>query len=80
MIEILSPGQSQTKVFKKIAHALVYGTQLAWVIDPAEECVVSHTPDSPAALHEAPDAKLPVPMFASDFQLTVGELVSWLYE
>ncbi|MEL6603526.1 MAG: Uma2 family endonuclease [Cyanobacteria bacterium J06614_10] len=80
MIEILSPGQSQMKVFKKIAHALAHGTQLAWLIDPTEECVVGYTPDSPAALYEEPDARLPAPAFASDFQLTVGELVAWLYE
>ena len=80
MIEILSSGQSQMKVFKKIAHALTHGTQLAWLIDPAEECVVGYTPDLPAVLYEESDAQLPVPAFAVDFQLTIGELVGWLYE
>lgn len=80
MIEILSPGQSQMKVFKKITYALTYSTQLAWLIDPNEECVVGYTPDAPAALYEEPDAQLPVPAFAADFRLTVGELVAWLYE
>jgi len=80
MIEILSPGQSQMKVFKKITYALTHGTQLAWLIDPAEECVVGYTPDLPAVLYEESDAQLPVPTFAADFQLTVGELVGWLYE
>lgn len=80
MIEILSPRQSQMKVFKKIAYALANGTQLAWLIDPAEECVVGYTTDLRSILYEAPDAQLPVPEFAADFQLTVGELVAWLYE
>ena len=80
MIEILSPGQSQTKLVKKIMHALAHGTQMGWLIDPAEECVLAYTPDSRTMLYEAPDAQLPVPAFATTFQLTVGELVAWLYE
>jgi Uma2 family endonuclease len=80
MIEILSPGQSQTKVVKKILHALEHGTQMGWLIDPAEECVFSYTPDLRTVLYEEPTAQLPVPEFASDFSLTVGELVAWLYE
>ncbi|PZO11622.1 MAG: hypothetical protein DCF25_19000 [Leptolyngbya foveolarum] len=78
MIEILSPGQSQTKVVKKIMYALTNGTQLAWLIDPAEECVFSYMPDLRTVLYESSDAQLPVPGFATDFQLTVGELVGWL--
>jgi len=80
IIEILSPGQSQTKVVKKIFHALEHGTQLGWLIDPEEECVFSYTPDLKTVLHEESDATLPVPEFATDFCLTVGELVAWLYE
>ncbi len=80
MIEILSPGQSPIKIFRKIAHALAHGTQLAWLVDPAEECVVGYTPDLRVVLYEASDAQLPVPEFAANFQLTVGELVAWLYE
>ena len=80
MIEILSPGQSQTKLVKKIMHALAHGTQMSWLIDPAEECVFGYTPDLRTVLYEAPDAQLPVPPFAAAFQLTVGELVAWLYE
>ncbi|MEO1389692.1 MAG: Uma2 family endonuclease [Cyanobacteria bacterium J06634_6] len=79
MIEILLPGQSQTKVVRKIMYALAHGTQMGWLIDPDEECVFSYTPDLRTALHEASDAQLPVPEFAIAFQLTVGELVAWLY-
>ncbi len=79
MIEVLLQGQSQTKVVKKILHALEHGTQIGWLIDPAEDCVFSYTPDLRSLLYEEPDAVLPVPAFATDFQLTVGELVAWLY-
>ncbi len=79
IIEILSPGQSQTKVVKKIMHALAHGTQLGWLVDPEEECVFCYTPDLRAVLYEAPDVQLPVTEFATAFQLTVGELVAWLY-
>ncbi len=80
MIEILSKGQSQTKVVKKILHALEHGTQIGWLIDPAEDCVFGYTPDLRTVLYEEPDIQLPVPAFATDFKLTVGELIAWLYE
>ncbi|MEM8503161.1 MAG: Uma2 family endonuclease [Cyanobacteria bacterium P01_D01_bin.1] len=37
MIEILSPKQSQTRVVKKILHALENGTQLSWLVD--RDCI-----------------------------------------
>ena len=80
MIEILSPEQSQTKVVRKIMRSLEHGSQIGWLIDPEEECVFSYMPDLKTALHEKSDERLPVPEFATDFHLTVGELVSWLYE
>lgn len=80
IIEILSAGQSQTKVVKKILHALEHGTQMGWLIDPAEDCVFVYTPDLRSLLYEEPAQQLPVPDFARDFELTVGELVAWLYE
>lgn len=79
-IEILSAGQSQTKVVRKILHALEHGSQMEWLIDPAEECVFGYTPDLRMVLYEESGATLPVPEFATDFCLTVGELVAWLYE
>ena len=80
MIEILSEGQSQTKVVRKIFHALAHGTQLGWLIDPVEDCVFSYTPDLRTVLYEQPQQRLPVPDFAKDFQLTVGQLIAWLTE
>ncbi|MEO0377494.1 MAG: Uma2 family endonuclease, partial [Cyanobacteria bacterium P01_A01_bin.17] len=80
MIEILSPKQSQTRVVKKILHALEHGTQLGWLVDPIEDCVFSYRPNLPTVPYDQPSVQLPVPEFATDFRLTVGELVSWLYE
>ena len=80
MIEILSQKQSQTKVVKKIMHALAHGTQMGWLIDPEEECVIVYTPDMRAILYEDAETQLPVPEFAAELSLTVGELVAWLYE
>ena len=36
VIEILSPDQSTTKVIKNILHCLDNGTEVGWLIDPAE--------------------------------------------
>lgn len=80
MIEILSLGQNQTKVVEKILYALEHGTKMGWLIDPSEECVFVYTADSRVLLYQATDQLLPVPDFAKDLELTVGTLVSWLYE
>ncbi|MBE9064215.1 Uma2 family endonuclease [cf. Phormidesmis sp. LEGE 11477] len=79
MIEILSPKQSPSKLVKKILHAAEYGTQMGWLVDPYEKCVFSYLPDAPTAFYEKSGVRLPVPEFASDFELTVGELFGWLY-
>lgn len=79
IIEILSTEQSQTRVVKKIFHALEHGAQLGWLIDSVEECIFSYTPDLRTVLYEESEQQLPVPGFAKAFSLTVGELVAWLY-
>ena len=77
-IEILSPDQSQTKVTKNILYCLKYETQMGWLIDPEEQSVFVYLPDQPTAFYEEPEAQLPVPEFARDFRLTVGDLFGWL--
>lgn len=79
-IEVLSPGQSQTTVTKKILRCLEHGTQMGWLIDPAEKCVFSYIPDSSPVFSEEAEQLLPVPEFAANFSLTLGALVAWLYE
>ncbi|WP_373541628.1 Uma2 family endonuclease [Chamaesiphon sp.] len=85
-IEILSPDQSQTKVVRNILHCLAHGTKMGWLIDPDEELVFVYLADPQGAkpgnqtisVFEQPDDLLPVPGFAESFQLTVGQLFSWL--
>lgn len=77
-IEILSPGQSQTKVTGNLLHCLRHGTQMGWLIDPAEKSVFIYTPDNiPTLLQNQADV-LPVPPLASPLTLTVGDVFGWL--
>ena len=77
-IEILSPDQSQTKVTKNILHCLQYGTRMGWLIDPAERSVFVYSSDRSTQVFDEEINILPVPEFAKDFQITLGELFGWL--
>ena len=79
-IEILSPDQSQTKVTKNILNCLKYGTQMGWLIDPEEQTVFVYLPKQEPQVFDEPEQQLPVPLFASELQLTVGNLFGWLLE
>lgn len=80
IVEILSPDQSQTKVTKKILFCLQHGTQLGWLIDPAEQTVFVYASEHALQVFdmESPDILLPVPDFATDVHLTVQDIVNWL--
>lgn len=82
IIEILAPKQSQTKIIKKILHCFQYGTQMAWIIDPVEETVFVYFPQQIDQFFDmdAPEELIPVPEFAKELRLTVGELFGWLLE
>ena len=77
-IDIFSPDQSRTKVTKNILHCLKHGAQLGWLIDPKEQSVFVFLPDRPPEIFDEPEAQLLVPDFAKNFNLTLGELFSWL--
>jgi len=77
-IEILSPDQNQTKVTKNILHCLKHGTQMGWLIDPSEQTVFVYRPAQETEVFDEPDAVIPVPSFASELQLTIKDLFSWL--
>ncbi|MBC7972651.1 MAG: Uma2 family endonuclease [Verrucomicrobia bacterium] len=79
-IEILSPDQSPTKVIRNILHCLEHGTHMGWLIDPEEEVVFVYFSDRTMRLFDLAEQLLPMPSFAADLQLTVGELFSWLAE
>ncbi|MBW4444037.1 MAG: Uma2 family endonuclease [Plectolyngbya sp. WJT66-NPBG17] len=77
-IEILSPDQSPTKVIKNILHCIDHQTQMGWLINPEEEVVFIYFSDRTIRFFDIPEQSLPVPSFASNVQLTVGELFGWL--
>jgi len=80
MIEILSPDQSQTKLVKKILFALKNGTQIAWLLDPDDKVIFIYRANQALQIYDRPEQTLPMPDFASDLQLTVENVFSWLSE
>jgi Uma2 family endonuclease len=77
-IEILSPDQSTTKVLKNINHCLAHGTQMGWLIDPADRSVFICMPDRNLQIIDEHSTILPVPEFAGSVQLTVSQLFNWV--
>jgi Uma2 family endonuclease len=77
-IEILSPDQSHTKVTKNILHCLKYGTQIGWLIDPAEKTVFVYRPKQEVEVFDESDSLLPVPSFVSELNLSIESLFAWL--
>ncbi|MEM8641085.1 MAG: Uma2 family endonuclease [Cyanobacteria bacterium P01_G01_bin.54] len=78
-IEILSPGQSHTKVVKKILVCLKQGCQMGWLIDPTERTVFVYHPKQETDIFELSDTVLlPAPEFANEFKLTIQVLFEWL--
>ncbi|MBD1937044.1 Uma2 family endonuclease [Microcoleus sp. FACHB-68] len=80
IIEILSPEQSQTKVTKKIIQCLKFETQMGWLIDPEEKTVFVYRPQQQTEVFDESEQKVPVPSFASELRLSVGDLFRWLLE
>jgi Uma2 family endonuclease len=80
IIEILSPDQSATKVTKKILHSLKHETQMGWLIDPDEQTIFVYQPKQQPEVFDEPEDLLPVASFASELQLTVGDVFGWLLE
>ncbi|PZD75332.1 hypothetical protein C1752_00410 [Acaryochloris thomasi RCC1774] len=77
-IGILSPDQRPTRVINNILFCLNNGTQLGWLIDPAEKTVIIFQPNQqPIALEDQSDI-LPVLSRLGDWPLTIGELFGWL--
>ncbi|PZO21239.1 MAG: hypothetical protein DCF25_05255 [Leptolyngbya foveolarum] len=77
-IEILSPGQSSTRVTSNILHCLNYGATLGWLVDPAEKIVlVYRSEQTPLSLEKAGD-HLIMPTFANPLQLAVQDLFGYL--
>lgn len=80
MIEILSPEQSATKVTKKILRCLNYETQMGWLIDPDEQTIFVYQSGQQIEVFDELEQQIRVPDFASELQLTVGDIFGWLLE
>ncbi|MEG5162809.1 Uma2 family endonuclease [Microcoleus sp. AT3-A2] len=77
-IEILSPGQSQTKVTGNILHCLKNGTKMGWLIDPMVRSILIYPPGKQPEILAKPEELLPVPDWAAELRVTVGDLFGWL--
>ena len=77
-IEILSPNQSQTRVIQNILHCIDHGSEMGWLIDPAEGFVFTYGENKSVNMFGDAQSVLPIPSFAEDFQIKVGELFDWL--
>ena len=75
-IEILSPDQSTTKVLENLLACSKHGTEMGWLLDPAEEAILLVFPDQRTSLLRG-DAVLPT-LPEIDLALTVAEVFSWL--
>ncbi|ODG98873.1 hypothetical protein A4S05_07090 [Nostoc sp. KVJ20] len=76
VIEILYPSQSQTKVTGNILHCLRNGSQLGWLIDPSERCILVYQPNYLPDLLAGQDI-LPV-LEDLNLTLSVDEIFAWL--
>ncbi|MBR8828333.1 MAG: Uma2 family endonuclease [Gomphosphaeria aponina SAG 52.96 = DSM 107014] len=77
-IEILSPGQNQTKVTANILHCLQYGSKLGWLIDPEVKMILVFYPNQQTELFDLPEDVLPVPEIFAELSLTLGDVFGWL--
>jgi Uma2 family endonuclease len=78
VIEILSPDQSTTKVIKNIIHCLECGTEVGWLIDPAEKTIFIYQRDKQVQIIDILELQLLVPTFADSVKLTAEEIFNWL--
>jgi Uma2 family endonuclease len=51
---------------------------MGWLIDPDEESIFVYRNDRTIAVFEQPQDLIPVPDFASNLELTVAQIFSWL--
>jgi Uma2 family endonuclease len=77
-IEILSPDQNPTKVTGNILHCLNHGCAMGWLIDPQERSLLVYPPGKQPQLLQKEQDILPIPDLIKNFQLTLGQLFSWL--
>lgn len=76
MIEILSPNQSSNQVTGNILHALKYGCQLGWLLDPDDRSILVFLPQQQPELRNNYDAL--IGLEGIPLTLTVEQVFGWL--
>jgi len=77
-IEILSPGQSASRVIKKIAFCLNHGTKLGWFLDPDDESVTIFEQNCTPVVKSGNEI-LTVLDVLGNWQFSVNDLFQCLY-
>ncbi len=75
-IEILSPNQNLTKVLGNLLHCSQHGTELGWLLNPAEESILIVLPEQRVQLLTGAQV-LPV-LAGLSLELTAEQVFSWL--
>lgn len=65
-------------MIRNILHCLDNGTEVGWLIDPAEKMILIYQPDRQVQVVDILEAELVVPEFARPIKLTAGEIFNWL--
>ncbi|MCT7954031.1 Uma2 family endonuclease [Laspinema palackyanum] len=77
-IEIWSPDQIVNQMMRRIIFCLNHGTQLVWLVDPEDESVIIFKPNQTPEVKTGDDA-LPALPVLTDWQLSVRDIIGWLY-
>ncbi|WP_299408525.1 Uma2 family endonuclease [Acaryochloris sp. IP29b_bin.148] len=75
-IEILSPEQSSNRVIGNILYCLQQGSQLGWLVDPADRSVLILRSQHEPELFQGKDA--PPVLLGIDLSLSVDTIFGWL--
>ncbi len=75
-IEILSPGQRQTKVLENLLHCSEQGTELGWLLDAEEEMILVVDEAQRVRIVQG-EARVPT-LPELGLSLTVAEVFGWL--
>jgi Uma2 family endonuclease len=76
IIEILSPDQSPLRVMNKISSAITNGSELGWLILPAQDLIMTYEGDRIPEMKKGKDI-LPV-LDVLDWQVTVDDVFNLL--
>jgi Uma2 family endonuclease len=53
---------------------------MGWLIDPDQQTLLVYLAKQQTQVFDEPEQQIPIPSFASELRLTVGELFGWLLE